>query len=45
MMKRIVKIVAALLLLAFLSIACSQHICPAYTIENEAEQAQEVAKS
>jgi PBP1b-binding outer membrane lipoprotein LpoB len=45
MMKRIVKIVAALLLLAFVSVACSKQICPAYSIDSEAEQTEEVVKS
>jgi hypothetical protein len=45
MMKRIVKIVAVFLLLAFLSIACSKHICPAYSIDSEPEQVEAVVNS
>lgn len=45
MMKRIVKIVAALLLLAFVSIACSKQVCPAYSIDDKAEQTEEVVNS
>ena len=45
MMKRIVKIVAALFLLTFLIAACSKQICPAYSIDSEAEQTEEIVKS
>jgi ABC-type oligopeptide transport system substrate-binding subunit len=45
MMKRIVKIAAALFLLILLSAACSKQICPAYSIDSEAEHAEEVVKS
>lgn len=37
-MKRIMKLIAALLLLAMLSIACSKYVCPAYTREAAQEQ-------
>jgi hypothetical protein len=45
MMKRIVKLVAALLLLVFVSIACSKQICPAYSIDSEADQTEAAVKS
>lgn len=45
MMKRIVKIVAVLFLLAMVSAACSKYVCPAYSIDSEAEQNEEVVKS
>ena len=31
-MKRIVKLIVAVVLLAMLSIACNHYICPAYTM-------------
>ena len=45
MMKRIVKIAVALFLLAMLSLACSKYVCPAYTIDSEAEQTGQAVNS
>ena len=44
-MKRIVKIVAALLLLVLVSAACSKQICPAYSIDSEDEPTEAVVNS
>ncbi len=37
-MKRIMKLIVALVLLAMLSVACSKYVCPAYTKEAVKEQ-------
>ena len=37
-MKRIVKLIVAVVLLAMLSVACNNYICPAYTLEKAPEQ-------
>lgn len=44
-MKRVVKIVAVLLFVAFVVSACSQYICPAYATDTEVEQSREVEPS
>ena len=38
-MKRMGKIIAALMLLALLTIACSSQVCPAYSLDDQQEQA------
>jgi len=37
-MKRIVKLIAAVVLLAMLSAACSHYVCPAYSSEKASEE-------
>ena len=37
-MKRVIKIVAALILVAILSAACSHYVCPAYSKNTPKEQ-------
>ena len=37
-MKKIVKFIAAVVLLAILSVACSHYVCPAYTLDNAGEE-------
>ena len=41
-MKRLVKLLAVGVLLAMLSVACNQYVCPAYTLEKKTtEQCEE----
>ncbi len=44
-MKRVIKIVAVLILVAFMASACSQYVCPAYATDTEAEQTSEGVNS
>jgi hypothetical protein len=37
-MKRIMKVLAALLLLAMVAVACNHYVCPAYTNDTTKEQ-------
>jgi hypothetical protein len=37
-MKRTVKLIAAIMLLAMLSASCSHYVCPAYTKDTAKEQ-------
>ena len=41
-MKQKGKLIAALLLFTLLTMACSQYVCPAYTIEDNTEQQENV---
>lgn len=37
-MKKVVKIVAALLLLAMFAVACNNYVCPAYSEDSSVQQ-------
>jgi hypothetical protein len=40
-MKRMVKLLAVAVLLAMLSVACNQYVCPAYTIDDKTTEVSE----
>lgn len=41
-MKRMGKIIVALMLLAMLAMACSSYVCPAYSVDDTNEQTETV---
>ncbi len=37
-MKGIVKLIAVIILLTMLSVACSHYVCPAYAVDDKSEE-------